>query len=495
MNPRLLDALPLQRLLAPGAESRAWHPATVNVARRPTGVPRAVTARLLPTTLVVGFAVLAFAGLAAAVSEVVGHGGNVSSEAWLRLALTGLLFATVAGNVLSMLGRSTIVREATRLIRDDRPRTTPNLPKALPLDLVAFADLARRARPDLGEAEMLRVASARTRGLVGLLSWWPLVAGAFVVAVASVVVTGYLLLEGVLSDGFQPDVVWRLPWVAFALLGTFAIWRIARRSWGRRRNRRRRRLLRRLLRPFGLGGRSADGLVGSGARSLALGAPRLVLVGLAASSALVLGAWSTLGFAGTGGSPGDLAAVSTSTPSPTRDPVIGGPTATAASDPEPSTVPTSQPTEPRATASGRTATAMPSATLEPTPTASSTPTTAPSPTAIATQPPTASPTSKPPKPTATAAPTAKPPASPPAEPSPTPTATPSATPAPTPCMANGASDADCDGVSDEVEDKYGSKSDNPDSTPEHADYDVKTCNDGKDNDGDGDVDGKDSGCA
>jgi hypothetical protein len=497
MDPRLLDALPLQRLLAAGSRPSTWRPATVDLARRPTWVPKAAAARLFSSTMVLGFAALALAGLAAGVSEVSAHGDDVSTEAWLRLAITGLLFAAVAGNVLSMLGRSTIVRAAKRRIRRGRPSSASKQQGTQSLDRVSSAELNRRAHPNLGVPDVVRVASARTRGLAGLLSWWPIVALALVVAVLGVAVTGYLLLQRVLSDGLRPDVLWDVPWLALALFGTYAVWRIARRSLGHRRSRHRRRLLRRLLRPFGLGGRAADGFVGSGVRSQALGAPRLALVGIAASSALVLGAWSTLGFAGLGGLPTDMAGISTSTPSPTPESRAGTPTAQAESSLAPTTGPTSQPTEPATTAPGTMASAMPpSATPGPTLTASSTPSTTASPTSRATQSATATASPPPtatPSPTPTKAPTARPTASPTPKPSPPPTPTPQ--PTPTPCPG----DADCDGVPDDIEKQYGSKADDPASTPEHADYDklfgAKSCLDGEDNDGDDLTDAADPECS
>jgi hypothetical protein len=64
---------------------------------------------------------------------------------------------------------------------------------------------------------------------------------------------------------------------------------------------------------------------------------------------------------------------------------------------------------------------------------------------------------------------------------------------PTPTVE--AVDSDGDTVTDDIEELYGSDPEDADSTPEDLDYDAATCSDGVDNDGDGLIDGDDSGCA
>jgi hypothetical protein len=64
---------------------------------------------------------------------------------------------------------------------------------------------------------------------------------------------------------------------------------------------------------------------------------------------------------------------------------------------------------------------------------------------------------------------------------------------PTPTVE--AVDSDGDTVTDDIEELYGSDPEDADSTPENLDYDAATCSDGVDNDGDGLIDGDDSGCA
>jgi len=69
-----------------------------------------------------------------------------------------------------------------------------------------------------------------------------------------------------------------------------------------------------------------------------------------------------------------------------------------------------------------------------------------------------------------------------------------APPTPTPSPTVVPEDTDGDTVTDDLEELYGSDPEDADSMPEHLAYDAATCSDGVDNDGDGLIDGDDSGC-
>ena len=517
MNPRFLDAVSMQRLRADEAGTRGWQPATLNLARRTGRLPRRLPTAQLLFMLTIGFAALAVTGLAAGIAEVMTDSANVGADAWLRLAIASLLVGTVVANVLAMVGRTRIVRWVGRRIGRHRPTAPAVVRESVPLDMVGMAELTRRAPQDLGRPAARQIGSARASGLISRLSWWPLLIAAFVVAATGVVIGGYLLLESVITHGLQAALGWRTLLLAFALLGTVAVWRIGRRSLIHRRYRRRRPLLRRLLVALRLGGRPADTLLNSGARSLAQAAPQMVLVSVAATGALLVGGWSALGFSGPGGFVSAWGDAATTTPGPTADQQTAGATATALNATTPPVSPDVRPTDGNATSGAVAASATPetNASIAPpgtSPGQSATPVSpppdGPSPsTTTATQPPTAEPTAAPkatqtstPTPTPKSTPTPTPKVTPPPTPSPSPTPTPTPTPkpTPTPCLASGQPDVDCDGVSNDDEKAYGSDPEDPASTPESAAYDVmnnkSTCFDGKDNDLDGAFDAKDSEC-
>ncbi len=443
---------------------------------------RFLMAVLLPPCFFALAAVMFFGLARGTAGKLAGDGDFSAADAALLLLLV-IAAASVFGQGLGLLrrhprGRKLLTRG--RAAVPHRTKAEPTRPPSLPilLDQVTVDALLIAAPPGLGTGSRV-VAAGRTTWRSGDTLLW-IVLGAISVGVAAVAAFGmgfsvWLALKG---GSYTPALILLAVFCGMAFMGLSAMARVTVAAIFDRRRRKRRPAFLRLTR-YG-----AKPMAGDESNSAPSNPATAIITGLAAVTLLATAFWPEVSAALDEIGGGDDGSVSAASPGGTATPTTGAAVvATATPTPRP----------PTATIAAATSTATAAATSTATSTATPGPGT---PTATTTSTPlpgaTATPTSTPPRtiptPTSTSTPTRTPTATAtltPVPPTATPTpVTPTATPTPV--------DTDFDGVPDAIEVLYGSDPGIPNSTPEHAQYDLaftkNTCDDDVDNDLSGGID-------